>query len=318
LIDVASRFQSRINRENAHNHYGIDRGTVTLEPFNCTRTHDNHTHPAHKFCVSNINALVGSHLHIRDYVRAPLHFDWHTLSFASAHVDQNIALNHGTPITIQHYSGPEPNPYKITLLDSHGPIDVVTIRVIDTGVTTPGCLVGVSTKPVIVIFSVQPGVKFHIGLIGAILHIGPDEIRECSAKDQANLKPNQVCVEFVSPQSAHGKRDVQQEEQNTPQENANNFLDALNNGLFDSAGAIPDSGTATDASLPSHAPGSHAPGYHAPGSHSPQAGSSHKGLGAGALAAIIFVAVFVCAAVIILVAVLLVVKKRNRADLDHF
>jgi hypothetical protein len=322
LIDVASRFQARINREVGHGHYGIDKGTVTLEPFNCSHGHRNISAIKEKFCVASIIAPVGAHIHIRDYVHPPTfgHLNWSAYSFASSRSDQNAALNSGAAIVLTLPTGPEPNPYRITLSDSHGPIDVVTVHVVDHGKITPPCHAVASGHAVAVVFQVKPGTKFHVGLAGAILGLNPDEIRECSAAKKATLKPNEACIEFIA---AHTKK--RQSTGNSPQQNANNFLDALNNGLLDSAGALPGTGVVTDPN-PTQAPHPTAthpatPSTpHAPGTptHAPGTQSTHHGLSAGALAAIIFVSVFLAVAIIVVIAVAIVVKRRDRQHLDHF
>jgi len=331
LIDVASRFQARINREGSHALFGIDKGTVTIDTFNCSTHHRNISAIHEKFCVTTINAPIGDHLHIRDYVRAGPFFNWSTVSFASSLSNQNAALNSGAAIVIAAPTGPEPNPYRITLSDAHGVIDAVTVHVVDHGqhVTAP-CHAGAHGHPVDVVFKVKPGTQFHVGLAGAILGLKPDEVRECSAAKKATLKPDEACIEFIS--ATTPKR--QDASGNSPQQNANNFLDALNNGLFDSAGGVPNSGVVSDPTAsvaPGHsnaphspsAPHSptapHAPTHPTPGHQSTSApGAVHHGLSSGAIAAIIFVSVFLCIAIIVIIAVAVVVKRRDRQHLDHF
>jgi len=236
-------------------------------------------------------------------------------------------LNSGAAIKILSPTGPEPNPYRITLSDAHGVIGVVTVHVVDHGHVTPPCHAVSSPKSVDVVFKVKPGTKFHIGLAGAVLGLSPDEIRECSAAKKATLKPDEACIEFVS--APQGKK-RQAPDANTPQQNANNFLDALNNGLFDSAGAVPDSGVISDPSAPAHsgaphgvpAPhqptAPHAPTHQQPGHTNAPGAIHHGGLSSGAIAAIVFVSVFLCVAVIVIIAVAIVVKRRDRQHLDHF
>jgi hypothetical protein len=232
-------------------------------------------------------------------------------------------LNAGGAITIAHLVGGQPNPYRITLTDSHGiPIDVVAVHVVEKGKVTPACHAVASGHAVDVVFKIKPGTKFHIGLAGAVLGLSPDEIRECSAAKQATLKHDEACIEFINPVT-HKRQSG-----GSAQQNANNFLDALNNGLFDPAGAVPGTGTVSDPNAPAHptaAPHPTAP--HAPTAphptapHAPtqtSAPGAVKHLSTGAVAAIIFVVVFLCVAIIVILAVAIVVKRRDRQHLDHF
>jgi len=327
LFDVASRFQSRVNREHGHGHFGIDKGTVTIEPFNCSHHHRNISQIHEKFCVSDITVPANDIIHIREYLHVPAHFNWSTVSFASSISNQNSILNSGGALHVTLPTGTEPNPYRITLSDAHGVIGVVTVHVVTHGHVTAACHAVASGHAVDVVFKVKPGTKFHIGLAGAVLGLSPDEIRECSAAKKATLKPDEACIEFIAPTNSPKR---QAGNGNTPQQNANNFLDALNNGLFDSAGAVPDSGVISDPSAPAHsgaphgvpAPhhptAPHAPTHQQPGQSNAPGAVHHGGLSSGAIAAIVFVSVFLCVAIIVIIAVAIVVKRRDRQHLDHF
>jgi len=276
-----------------------------------------------KFCVAEITAPVGEHLHLRDYVRHPPHFNWSSVHFTSlTHANQNSALNSGAAITITHPVGAEPNPYRITLTDSHGlPLDVVSIHVVEHGKVTPPCHAVASGHAVDVVFKIKPGTKFHIGLAGAVLGLNPDEIQECPAAKLAQLKADEACIRFLNPPTP------KRQSGGSAQQNANNFLDALNNGLFDSAGAVPGSGIVSDPNAPAHGTNApHAPtAPHPTAPHAPTHAQPHTSapgavhhLSTGAVAAIIFVVVFLCVAIIVILAVAIVVKRRDRQHLDHF